>query len=84
MQKKQADAEFVDHEKLAVLLSCSVSTIHKLRKEKVIGEPCQIGTLKRWHWPTVRDRILAANSNRGDAVALAQDEFMDRLNDLAS
>jgi len=69
--------EFVDHDGLANLLSCSVTTVHKLRKDKVIGEPCHIGGLVRWHWPTVRERILAANSS---GATLAQDEFMDRLN----
>jgi len=70
-------SEFVDHDGLAKLLSCSVTTIHKLRKDKVIGEPCQIGGLVRWHYPTVRERILAANS-RG--ATLARDEFIGRLN----
>lgn len=69
--------EFVDHDGLAKLLSCSVTTVHKLRKDKVIGEPFQIGGLVRWHYPTVRERILAANSK---GAALAQDEFIGRLN----
>jgi hypothetical protein len=74
---KANEPEFVDHDGLANLLNCSVSTVHKLRKDKVIREPCRIGGLVRWHWPTVRERILAANSS---GAALADDEFMDRLN----
>ena len=69
--------EFVDHDGLAKLLSCSVSTVHKLRREKIIGEPCQIGSLVRWHYPTVRARILSAAST---GQPLADDPFMDRLN----
>ena len=75
--RESSGPEFVDHDGLAKLLSCSVTTVHKLRKEKVIGEPCQIGGLVRWHWPTVRERIFTANST---GAALAQDEFIDRLN----
>lgn len=77
---KAGGPEFVDHEGLANLLSCSVTTVHKLRKDKVIGEPCKIGGLVRWHWPTVRDRIMATNSS---GAALAEDEFLDKLNGAA-
>jgi hypothetical protein len=67
--------EFLDHCGLAHQLSCSVTTIHKLRREKLLGEPCQIGGLVRWHWPSVRERILGRS-----ATALASDPFLNRLN----
>jgi hypothetical protein len=73
--------EFLDHEGLARQLSCSVTTIHKLRRERVLGEPCQIGSLVRWHWPTVRAKILAtAVAARQPLSADAGDPFFDRLN----
>jgi hypothetical protein len=55
----QLTPEFLDHEGLARQLSCSVTTVHKLRRDRVLGEPCHIGSLVRWHWPSVRERILA-------------------------
>lgn len=72
--------EFVDHDGLAKQLSCSVSTVHKLRRDKILGEPCQIGSLVRWHWPTVRARILPSGATGG---ALAADPFLDRLDGTA-
>jgi hypothetical protein len=69
--------EFLDHEGLARQLSCSLTTIHKLRRDGVLGDPYQIGTLVRWHWPTVRERILA---KRAAEQTLAADPFIDRLN----
>jgi hypothetical protein len=69
--------EFLDHDGLARELSCSVSTVHKLRRDGDLGEPYYIGSLVRWHWPSVRERILAKATAE---QPLANDPFMARLN----
>jgi hypothetical protein len=69
--------EFLDHAGLARQLSCSITTVHKLRREGVIGQPCQNGGNVRWHNPTVRHRILARAAFR---QVSAGDPFLERLN----
>jgi hypothetical protein len=68
--------EFVSREGLAHVLSCGVRTIDKLRKKGIIGEPIDIDGMLRWHWPTVRDRLLVSNVNIGE---LEGDQFLARL-----
>ena len=74
---QQLTPEFLDHDGLARQLSCSVTTVHKLRREHVLGEPCQIGSLVRWHWPTVRERILAQAAAPQISTS---DPFLEGLN----
>jgi hypothetical protein len=76
---EQATPEFLGHAGLAHQLSCSITTVHKLRSEGVLGEPCMIGNLVRWHWPTVRAKILTAAAAARQQEALAGDPFLDRL-----
>jgi hypothetical protein len=68
--------EFVSREGLAHVLSCGVRTIDKLRKKGIIGEPIDIDGMLRWHWPTVRERLLASNIKMGE---LEEDKFLSRL-----
>ena len=68
--------EFVSREGLAHVLSCGVRTIDKLRKKGIIGEPYDIDGMLRWHWPTVRERLLISNIRVGE---LEGDQFLARL-----
>ena len=58
-------AEFIPLSKLARLLGIGEKRAETFVRRGLLPAPCQVGTVPRWHWPSVRALILG----KGDPAA---------------
>jgi hypothetical protein len=65
--------EFVGLETLAYLMDCATSTIEKYVTDGILPNATNIGSLSRWHWPTVREMFRSGQIDDQEAPGIPSD-----------